>query len=311
MLANFRRNNQTNLITAAFVLFALLSVRHEALADEKMISRESPWLAIEFSATPSQSQILHDSRRSFAFDRPTFVITHGMGGTKTGDRFLQLADAICKAIPECNVLIIDWSKQSWRTGWLGIPNPLSVAQNIDLVAMEASELLKTLQIDPAQTTFIGESFGNCVNARIAKTLGGRGRILAFNPPNDAGGYKTPDLRACSDVAWSFQTYSIFDTQDSIADCDIFLQTSPSSSNMDQHVAGVTWLAERVRSGDLAWLLTSHKISKQQAEYFDAIGSLSGELLFQDLPRQRPVPAQAKSRPAVSMLAAAPRSGIRD
>lgn len=311
MLANFRLNYQTNLITAAFILLALLSVRDETLADETVISPENPWLAMEFSASPSQSQIVRDSRRSFAPDRPTFVITHGMGGTKTGDRFHQLADAICKAMPECNVLIVDWSKQSWRTGWFGFPNPLAVAQNIDPVAMEASELLKLLQIDPTQTTFIGESFGNCVNARIAETYGGRGRILAFNPPNDAGGYKTPDLRACSDVAWSFQTYSMFDTQDSIADCDIFLQTSPSASNMDQHVAGVLWLAERVRSGDLAWLLTTHKISKQQAEHFDAISSLSGELLYQNLPRQRPVPVQANTRSAVSMLAAASRRGIQN
>lgn len=311
MLAKFRLNNQTNLITGTFMLLALLSLRQVTLADETMISCENPWLAMKFSETTSQSQILQDSRRSFLFDRPTFVITHGMGGTKAGDRFHQLAEAICKAMPECNVLIIDWSKQSWRTGWLGIPNPLAVAQNIDPVAMEAYELLKTLRIDAGQTTFIGESFGNCVNARIAENFGGRGRILALNPPNAAGGYKTPDLRSCSDVAWSFQTYSMFDTQDSIADCDIFLQTPPSSSSMDQHVAGISWLAERVRAGDLAWLLTSHKISKQQAEYFDAIGTLSGELLHQDVPRQMPVPAQTKDRPAVSMLAAGARSGIRD
>ncbi len=217
MLTNFRTSCQTNLITIAFALLALLLVREETLADETQISAEFPWMVMECSAQASQVQLLHDSRRTCDQAHPTFVITHGMGGTKSGDRFHQLADSICKAISECNVLLIDWSKQSCRTAWFGIPNPLAVAQNIDPVSKEASQLLMSLPIDPAQTTFIGESFGNCVNARIAETIGGRCRILAFNPANDAGGYKTPDLRACSDVAWSFQTYSMFDTQDSIAD----------------------------------------------------------------------------------------------
>jgi hypothetical protein len=100
-------------------------------------------------------------------------------------------------MPECNVLIIDWSKQARRTGWFGIPNPLAVAQNIDPVSKEASVLLKALQIDPTQTTFIGESFGNCVNARIAQTIGGRGRILAFNPADDAGDLLNTQPKACA------------------------------------------------------------------------------------------------------------------
>ncbi len=299
------------MITATFSLLALLSLQEETFADGALISLENPWLAMEFPASPSQSQILHDPRRSYDLNRPTFVITHGMGGTETGDRFHQLADAICKAMPECNVLIIDWSQQSWRTGWFGIPNPLAVAHNIDPVAREASERLKTLHIDPSQTIFIGESFGNCVNARIAETIGGRGRILAFNPANEAGGYKTPDLRACSDVAWSFQTYSIFDTQESIADVGIFLETSALATEQAQHIAGVSWLAERVRSGDLTWLLTTHNITEHQAEHFDAVGTLSGELLHQHVPRQRPTPDPVYSRPTETMLAANSQSGMQN
>jgi hypothetical protein len=133
MLANFRLNRLTNLITATIAILAFFAMREENFAKGTLISPENPWLAIEFPASPSQSQILHDPRRSYDFNRPTFVITHGMGATEIGDRFHQLADAICEAIPECNVLIIDWSKQSWQTGWFGIPNPLAVAQNIEPV----------------------------------------------------------------------------------------------------------------------------------------------------------------------------------
>lgn len=46
------------------------------------------------------------------------------------DRFHKLADANCDAMPEANVLIVDWSKDSWRTrGYFQIPSPWDVAQN--------------------------------------------------------------------------------------------------------------------------------------------------------------------------------------
>jgi len=57
-----------------------------------LISAENPWKAMECSAQSLQAQIRHDSQRSYELNRPTFVITHGMGGTETGDRFHQLAD---------------------------------------------------------------------------------------------------------------------------------------------------------------------------------------------------------------------------
>jgi hypothetical protein len=312
MLAEFRSHFQRNLVTATLAFFlSFLAVRGETLANDVSDSRENQWLAMEFSAPPLLSQILHDPRRSYEPQRSTVVITHGMGGTKAGDRFHQLADGICQAMPECNVLIVDWSKNSCQTGPFGIPIPLAVAWNINPVAREASRLLKTLQIDPSQTTFIGESFGNWVNAQIAKALGGRGRILAFNPATAAGGYTTPDLRACSDVAWSFHTYSIFDTQDSIADLGFFLETAPAATDRAQHIAGVSWLTERVRSGNLAWLHTTHDIIPHQPEHFDATATLSGEVLHQSLPRQWPKTAPENSRPAVSMLATSSLSGIQE
>ena len=57
----------------------------------------------------------HWNDRPFDTLQQTFLITHGMGGTESGDRFHQLADAIHKAYPESNVMLIDWSKESWQT----------------------------------------------------------------------------------------------------------------------------------------------------------------------------------------------------
>ena len=240
--------------------------------------------------------------REYLPTQPTFVVTHGMGGTEASDRFHKLVDAICDAMPEANVLIVDWSKDSWRTrGYFEIPSPWDVAQNIDPVAKEAVELLKTLQIDPARTIFIGESFGNCVNARIAEALGGRGRILAFNPPNDLSGYKTPDLRICSDVAWSFQTYSLYDCQSSIADVGFFLETPAKAMAKDQHVFGVAWLAARVQAGDLTWLFPELVLPEPANEDFDAYVMISGEVLDLGLPRHLFV-TETDSEPSEPLLA---------
>ncbi len=302
MFAGLRLHHQATSLAAELVLLGLLLMQN-TFANDPMPASASSWIVMECSAETSQVQLVHDSRKTFVPDWPTFVITHGMGGTVTGDRFHQLADAIDAAIPKSNVLIIDWSKQSWRTLWLGIPNPLAVARNIDPVARDASSLLKAIKLEPERTTFIGESFGNCVNAQIAKALNRRGHILAFNPAHEAGGYKTPDLKECSDLAWSFQTYSIFDTQDSIADVGIFLETSPMATDCEQHIAGVLWLSQRVIAGDLAWLLTLHDIPTRNPDNFDAVGTLSGELLCQPTARKRAAPDDSHPRSPLPMIVA--------
>lgn len=105
MLTNFRSSCQTNLTIIRLAMLILLLAREETLANETPISADNPWIAVECTAQSMRAQILHDARRSYEPNRPTFVITHGMGGTETGDCFHQLADAICKAMPDCNVLL--------------------------------------------------------------------------------------------------------------------------------------------------------------------------------------------------------------
>lgn len=264
------------------------------------------WNSVK-SRISERVQILVSERRPFHPSLPTFVITHGMGGTQSEDRFHQLADAIEAAIPWSNVILLDWSKDAKKTtSFLGLPAPWEVAKHIDPVARDAAETLHSLSIDPTLTTFIGESFGNCVNARIAEQLGRRGQILAFNPPNAAGGYKTPDLRTCADLAWSFQTYSAFDTQESIAHVGFFLETSAFATERDQHVAGVSWLADRVRSRDMTWLLMLHQMTQTRDEEFDAVAALSGDLISdQHPPRERCQEVHGDSRSSGQLVTVAP------
>lgn len=285
MLARIRFVWQTTLMAFLFTTLAMTDIAEPARAED---SDNNPWVVMDLPTKGARARILHRPERPFVNSRPTFVITHGLGGTEAGDRFHQLADAICEAIPGSNVLMVDWSQDSIRkTQMLRLPVPWTVAWNIDAVGKEATGLLKALQVDPARTTFIGESFGNCVNARIAEQSGRRGRILAFNPANLAGGYLTPDLRACAELSWSFQTYSAFDTLESIAHAGFYLETSAGATDKDQHTAGVPWLADRVWSGDLTWLLMQHRSLKQRADRFDATATLTGELSEQRIPRKRP------------------------
>lgn len=267
------------------------------------VPTNDPWVAADLPMKSTRAQIILRQERPLLVSQPTFVITHGMGGTETGDRFHQLADAIYEAIPESNVLIVDWSNDSRRTmQFLALPSPWKVATNIDPVANEAFELLQALQIDPMRTTFIGESFGNCVNARIAERMGRCRTILAFNPADRAGGYTTPDLRSCAELSWSFHTYSMFDTLDPIAHAGFFLESSTNASDRDQHIAGVSWLAAQVRSGDQTWVLAQLSLPEPQPGYFDGTATLAGELSQQRPPRQRPVSAEVDERPTVPLLA---------
>lgn len=279
-------------LRVAVSLFCLLR-QPGAFADSVSVSQ---WESVN-SERGSCVQILLREEHRFEPHLPTFVITHGMGGTMTGDRFHQLAEVIDGSNPDCNVILLDWSDASLKkTAFLGLPSPWEVARNIDVVAKEAAESLHVMGIESSTTTFIGESFGNCVNARIAEHLGRHGRILAFNPPNAAGGYKTPDLRTCADQTWSFHTFSVFDAQDPIAHAGFFLETPANATDLDQHVAGVSWLVDQVRSGNTKWLLLQHHMKSTSHDEFDAIAAISGELIQNShLSRERSPESRAKSR----------------
>lgn len=250
-------------------------------------------------------QIQMSDERRFESSEPTFVITHGMGGTRSGDRFHDLVEAVEIAIPNANVILLDWTEDASRsTTFLRIPDPWEVAKSIDIVAEEAAAELCEIGVDPTRTTLIGESFGNCVNAKIALHFGRRGRILAFNPPNAAGGYPMPDLRDCTDLAWSFHTLSVFDTQDAISHAGFLLETSPETTELDQHVSGICWLTKQTCSGNMSWLLMQHQTVSGGETLFDGVATLSGELQNEKHPqRQRPKHRQRPSSSHNDALAA--------
>lgn len=226
----------------------------------------------------------------------TYAITHGMGGTAEGDRFNQLAVAIHKSFPDARLLRIDWSElASAKIG--NFPNPWRVAGSIDAVGDQVALVLKKEGLDPTRTTFIGESFGNWVNARIAYQLGGVDGILALNPANEGAGYALPDLRKHARRSWSFHTYSVFDTTLEIADSDFWLDTPAGGGHVSQHVAGIRWLTARIEAGDHTWLSMDKILPQRQAGHFRAMATMDGQLSDQQPSRERPVPVKKSDRPS--------------
>lgn len=250
---------------------------------------ELVWMELPTIADRSPVRIWSEGQQMDA-EGECYVITHGMGGTRLGDHFHKLAAAIRKRFPRALLMRVDWSERaSAKLG--GFPHPWKVAGSIDEVGDQAALVLNKEGIDPARTTFIGESFGNWVNARIAHQLGGVRGILALNPANEGGGYPPPDLRKHARRNWSFHTYSVFDTTLEIADSDFWLETPSGTSHASQHVAGIHWLAGRIEAGDLSWLSMDKPLPQRRAGHFRASATMNGQLSDQQPPRQRPVPVE--------------------
>lgn len=260
------------------LLLAMFGPPRLLMAEMDNAERQGPWMSLGDDA--NKVCIVIPLEMNFNPNRKTFVITHGMGGTRYGDRFHLLASAIATKYPEVNVLLIDWTEHSMQTTSLfGMPSPWKVARHIEPTAIYVARHLRKLGLDPNQITFIGESFGNCINAKISELLGSGCRIMAFNPPNAAGGYPLPNLSSCSSKSWSFHTDSAFDTQNSMADVRFFLEPAEGASDLALHTSGITWLNRQIREHNHGWLSMDWDIEATKTEPFDAIATMSGSVAY--------------------------------
>jgi len=228
----------------------------------------------------------------------TFVIAHGLGGTISGDRFCQLAIEIKRTNPDADVLLIDWSPTASETSY-GIPCVWHIAGKINDVAADAASALSDLNIDPLRSTLIGESFGVYVQGKVATALGGVRHILAFNPASELGGFQPIDLHHVADRAWSFHTYSVYDTTNQMAHADFFLETATDACPLAQHTHGIQWLTHQLQAGDLSWLAMTKSVAVANADTFGGIARLNGDIDRATVNRARPEPVPpADATPAV-------------
>jgi pimeloyl-ACP methyl ester carboxylesterase len=225
-----------------------------------------------------------------------------MYGTQRHDRFHQLAEKLVNAFPDSRVVLVDWSQASTpKTSWLGIPNPHPVASRINPVAAQAASELKQLGIQARKVTLIGESFGNWVNAEIARHLGKVDRIVAMNPASELGGYSPPDLRPLATTSWSFHTYSVFDTLLPIGHMNILLESVDGTSDLGKHTAGIRRLTGCLRAGDKSWLTVADHDGGTNRRRFNARATVEGQLVRCDLPMQRPSEQKLEPQPCQTPL----------
>lgn len=261
--------------TLGFVFSALLLIGSATGHAEEPASWNNLNLGIEHSSVVIRTP----GSTSFNPQANGFVVTHGMGGTSDDDRFHRLAEAIAATHPDSVVLLLDWSEASRaEIPFLRWPNPFLVSERIDRVASDAVRLLRRLGIDPKQTTLIGESFGNWINAEIAVQLSGVDRILAMNPASELGGYEPPDMSRHARLSLAFHTYSILDTLKRVSHFSILLET-PAGTNAGQwHTFGISQLTEWLQSGDRQWLEGDIHLKRGADDTFDGVATLDGHLL---------------------------------
>lgn len=277
--------NIRNATSLSLLVFAI-PVSAETSSTWNVLETESPSVRVTLRS-PSESQVDPNAR--------SFVITHGMYGTEIGDRFHALAEVVTRLEPQANVVLVDWSSAArTRSPFLQIITPNIVARQIDSVAADAATLLDELGIDVELTTLIGESFGNWVNAGIAKRIGRVDRILAMNPANELAGYRPPCLRDHARVSWSFHTYSLCDTLQPISHVTIFLETPSTFDMFAQHTSGICRLTAWLIDGNDRWLNESVITFTNLPGTFHALATMDGNLVPTDLPRKRPVPEQLEN-----------------
>ncbi len=226
-----------------------------------------------------------------------YVITHGMGGTCDGDRFHLLATQIKRNFPQANVYLVDWSEGAIQK-LFGVNSPWHVSRHINPVGDDLASQLMDLGIVAERSTFIGESFGNYVNHRIAEKLKSVRRILAMNPASELGGYTPPDLRKHTDCAWALHTRSVWDTRLDLSDRGFLLQTPEKSTPTEMHTYGIHWLRHRLEQGDDTYLLLNRKTTDAPSTYFDATLKIDGSI--DQEPSLRQIPEES-SPPIIDRL----------
>jgi hypothetical protein len=184
----------------------------------------------------------------------TYILTHGMGGVD--DRFYALGQAIHAQDADANILVVDWSAGANRT-IARIPNLLATADRIDLtgdlLGSCLTKLAKKKCFDPAQATFIGESFGNCVNHRAALVLRKNGlpkanRALVLNPAPASSSYPTPLFTVPFKQSIAYVSDSWLDSRQVITNKKVLLKPT-GKGPIEQHTYGMHWLQEHLHAGE--------------------------------------------------------------
>jgi predicted outer membrane repeat protein len=244
----------------------------------------------------------------------TYVVSHGLGGLSSTyanghpNRWFALANALRAADPQANVFVVDWTPGADQAvPAVGIPLPWPASASIDQSADAIQAILQNdvknqggtqVVFNPANTTFIGESFGNDVLARVAsdfqsKGLGQIGTGLIYNPANNMGGYAVPDFTKVFTQSMAFITPSVFDQQHVVANYVFPLNDVPAGTTFHfpltfsyyAHTHGVVWLGNQIGTQASWWT----KTTPPQAQLLVTPTAAQGITFTQHQGRPNPAP----------------------
>ncbi len=184
----------------------------------------------------------------------TIIVTHGANSDGYELRFENFVARLKARNPDARILAVEWPKGAdcGLDLW-------AASKRIPDVAARASVLLVRdyPEIDYSKTTFVGESFGNAVNAAISDSNGAVSKGILLNPANEWGFWHlfTPDYRAAFSKCHAYITNSWWDsrTPKPIADAVIYLTTPDWWSWNKKHTSGMEWLADQVGLGRMEFL----------------------------------------------------------
>ena len=183
----------------------------------------------------------------------TVVLTHGFGGGDYGNpagRFSRLAQALGNC-GTYNVVSVDWQAGASEGGFWGVSGRI---RDVSRVALQKLQALGVA--DFGCVVYMGESFGNAVNAWISQASGSPGHAIMFNPANPLGfnlfAESYPDYLQAFRNPLVFKTPRIADQWPRVGDRDIYLDCCPNQTGLicgpvDAHTSGVLWMADQIRT----------------------------------------------------------------
>jgi hypothetical protein len=228
-----------------------------------------------------------------------YVITHGMNGTSAGDRFEQFAAKLNQGDENCQIVLVDWSGLSTAECW-GVSNPWRVASRIPDVAAECHRVLESFGIPADRYVFIGESFGNNVNAKISELFGNQSILIALNPASELGGGGRMELGTCSKASYALHTLSIFDSLTSTAQHDALLTVPPNCTEEEKHTYGIQWLTRVLDSTASDPLQILRHLPESDQHAFSVRVDDQGRLHHEIHARCRAVPADDAVSPSLEI-----------
>jgi uncharacterized repeat protein (TIGR01451 family) len=215
--------------------------------------------------------------------RPTVVLSHGWNDSILSNtaHYQNLENALNSA--GYNVVLVDW-----KTGaQSAITDPWGASKNIPAAASAAYDKLNKMGVNFGNTTYVGESFGNAINAWIATYSGIPGKAMVMNPADPLGFApgSLPDYQKAFSKPWVFKTPSIADQWPRAGYRDFYLDCCANNSvpnsvcdPVEAHTSGIVWLANQINRDGAGnqWITQSASVGSSTSFDYDGRVNCSGD-----------------------------------